>query len=171
MKHMLGRVCIKIAGRDAKGIAVIVKQLDEGNVLVDGTVRRRKCNLRHLEPTGQTLDIKEDAGHDEVIKGLQKLGYAIEESGKKKPAKAKTERPKKQKAKKQPKEQKADKSKGKKAAKAVEKPAKAVEKPAAKTETPAEKPKESAPKAKEAPAPKAEKAPAEKPVDAEKQSK
>jgi len=46
---MIGRVCMKIAGRDAGKIGVIVDTLENGFVLIDGAVRRRKCNVMHLE--------------------------------------------------------------------------------------------------------------------------
>ncbi len=46
----VGTVCLKIAGRDAGMKAVVVEKLDKEFVLIDGQVRRRKCNIKHLEP-------------------------------------------------------------------------------------------------------------------------
>ena len=44
----IGRIVIKTAGRDAGREAVIVDILDDNYVLIDGNVRRRKCNILHL---------------------------------------------------------------------------------------------------------------------------
>ena len=45
----IGQVCIKTAGREAGLICVVVDKIDENFVLVDGQVRRRKCNVLHLK--------------------------------------------------------------------------------------------------------------------------
>lgn len=66
----VGKVCLKIAGRDAGKIAVIIEVLKEPFVLIDGEVRRRKCNIKHLEPTGRSVEIKKGAIHSEVVKAL-----------------------------------------------------------------------------------------------------
>ncbi len=54
----IGRICVKIAGRDAGRTCVIIDVLEDGYVLVDGQTRRRKCNVRHLEPTKTTVELK-----------------------------------------------------------------------------------------------------------------
>ena len=59
----VGRICVKIAGRDAGKQCVIVEAYDDGTVLVDGQTRRRKCNVRHLEPTERTVELKSGATH------------------------------------------------------------------------------------------------------------
>lgn len=83
----VGRVCLKIAGRDAGKKCVIVKHVEGKFYLVDGETRRRKCNTLHLEPLDEVLDIKENASHEEVMKALGKDHVA-------KKSKAKTEKPK-----------------------------------------------------------------------------
>ena len=50
-----GRICIKIAGRDAGNICIVIDKIDENYVLIDGNVRRRKCNIAHLEPLKDIL--------------------------------------------------------------------------------------------------------------------
>lgn len=77
----VGRVCIKIAGRDARKTCVVVDVLDNGFVLIDGLTRRRKCNPYHLEPLSKTVDVKKGASHSEVVSALKSIG--IEASGKK----------------------------------------------------------------------------------------
>jgi len=84
----VGRVCIKIAGRDAGQVAVIVDVLDKQYVLIDGAVRRRKCNVLHLEPLDKKVDIKKNATHAEVLKVL-----GLEEKKKKAEKKEKKPRP------------------------------------------------------------------------------
>ncbi|MAG78170.1 50S ribosomal protein L14e [archaeon] len=89
----VGRVCVKIAGRDAGKKGVVIEVLDDHYVMVDGEVRRRKCNINHLEPLKEKVDISKNASTEDVCKALK-----IEV--KKKVTKEKKERPKKQKKKK-----------------------------------------------------------------------
>lgn len=75
-----GRVCVKIAGRDAGRKCVVVSVLDEKFVLIDGETRRRKCNLIHLEPLDQMLDIKKDASHSDVVSAFKSLSIELKET-------------------------------------------------------------------------------------------
>ena len=70
----IGRVCMKIAGRDAGKKCVIVDVLEGSYVLIDGETRRRKCNIMHLEPLDKVVKIKKNASHDEVSKVLKAEG-------------------------------------------------------------------------------------------------
>jgi len=76
---MIGRVVMKIAGRDAGGIGVVVKTIDDNYVLIDGEVRRRKCNLSHLEFLNKQVDVKEDADNKAVVKALKDAGFDVPE--------------------------------------------------------------------------------------------
>jgi len=89
----VGRVCLKIAGRDAGRIAVIVEKIKENLVLVDGNVRRRNCSIKHLEPTETVLKIKKGATTEEVHKAMStaKLKVAEFKKVKRSPKKEKTE--------------------------------------------------------------------------------
>lgn len=69
----VGRLCLKIAGRDAGKKCVIVDILPNNYVLIDGAVRRRKCNLSHLEPLSQIIKIKKKASESDVAKEFKKL--------------------------------------------------------------------------------------------------
>ncbi len=115
----VGRICIKTAGRDADLKCVIVDILDKNYVLIDGETRRRKCNIMHLEPLQETIEIKKEASHEEVKKEFEKLGLKIKETK----AKEKKEKPKKVRRKKKVKEEKTGKEKkhGKKKVKKEEK--------------------------------------------------
>jgi large subunit ribosomal protein L14e len=86
----VGRICVKIAGRDAGQKCVIVEVIDDKNVLIDGMTRRRKCNKIHLEPLDQTVDIKGNASHEDVAKAFKSLDLNVKTT---KP-KQKTEKPK-----------------------------------------------------------------------------
>lgn len=104
----VGRVCVKIAGREALNKCVVVKVIDEKFVMIDGQVKRRKCNVAHLEPLNDKLDIKEDASTEEIKKAFEKVKVAVKETKskekKEKPIKkrtAKKEAPKEEKPKKE----------------------------------------------------------------------
>ncbi len=87
----IGRVCMKIAGRDAGKTCVIVDTLEGGYVLVDGETRRRKVNPEHLEATPRMIDVSKGASHDDV-KNAFKTHLQIELTDKK-PKAAKVEQP------------------------------------------------------------------------------
>lgn len=89
----IGRLCVKLAGRDAGKKCVIVDNVDKNTVVIDGETRRKNCNIIHLEPLNQLLKIKKNASHQEVLDVLSKEGIKVRLT---KPKKA-TERPKKQK--------------------------------------------------------------------------
>ena len=91
----LGRLCVKIAGRDAGKECLIVDVIDTNFVTIEGNTRRRKCNILHLEFLPQVAKIKKDATHAEVSKALEKLGYKVEAKIAKKKTAKKIEAPKK----------------------------------------------------------------------------
>ena len=70
----IGRVVVKIAGRDAGKKAVILDILDDKYVLLDGETRRRKCNILHIEPLTQVIKIEKNASHENISKALKELG-------------------------------------------------------------------------------------------------
>ncbi|MBN1544264.1 50S ribosomal protein L14e [Candidatus Woesearchaeota archaeon] len=76
----VGRLCTKTAGRDAGMKCVIVEVLDEKFVMIDGEARRRKCNVKHLEPSTETIKLGKGASHPEVVKEFKNLGIEIKET-------------------------------------------------------------------------------------------
>jgi large subunit ribosomal protein L14e len=80
----IGRVCVKIAGRDAGKKCVVADVLDDNYVLIDGETRRRKCNIGHLEPLDKKVDINKNASHADVAKAFEALGYGMHTSKPKK---------------------------------------------------------------------------------------
>jgi large subunit ribosomal protein L14e len=88
----IGRIVVKIAGRDAGKKGIVVDVLDNGNyVLIDGQVRRKKCNIKHIEPLPKVLKIKKNASHDDIKKLF--LEEKIEIKEKKQKQKEKTKKP------------------------------------------------------------------------------
>ncbi len=73
----VGRVCVKIAGRDAGKRCIIVDVQDSNFVLIDGETRRRKCNVKHLEPLNNVVKIRKSASHENVAEEFNKLGFGI----------------------------------------------------------------------------------------------
>ena len=87
----VGRLCVKLAGRDAGLKCVVVEVLDKNFVMIDGQTRRRKCNIIHLEPLDQVIKIKAKASHADIVSEFKKLKIETKET---KPKKA-AERPRK----------------------------------------------------------------------------
>lgn len=65
----IGQICIKIAGRDAGKLCIVVDNKDK-KVLVDGEVRRRWINPNHIEPTIKKAELQ--TGDREEIKNVFK---------------------------------------------------------------------------------------------------
>jgi large subunit ribosomal protein L14e len=89
----IGRLCIKTAGRDAGLKCVVTEIIDNTYVKIDGQTRARKCNIWHLEPLNQIVELKKNPGHDEIIKALKKQGIEIAERKEKGREKPKAEKP------------------------------------------------------------------------------
>lgn len=67
----IGRVCVKIAGREAGEKCVIVEIIDDKFVEVVGTnMKNRRCNIKHLEPVDETIEVKSD-NIEEIKKALE----------------------------------------------------------------------------------------------------
>lgn len=79
----VGRVCVKIAGREAGRKCVVVDIVDDNFVVVTGPktltgVKRRRVNTKHLEPIPYKIDIPKGASDDEVLQALEKAGLVSE---------------------------------------------------------------------------------------------
>lgn len=71
----VGRVCVKLRGREAGGRCVIVDVVDRNYVLVTGPqeltgVRRRRVNMAHLRPLDERIEIGRGASDEEVMRVL-----------------------------------------------------------------------------------------------------
>ncbi len=118
----IGRVCLKIAGREAGRYCVIVNRIDDNFVTVTGPrnltdVKRRRCNVNHLEPILDVLKIKADATDESVLKAYQEANLMKKlnlEVRKKHESKAKGEKKAEKKGKKEGKDSKDSRKKVKK---------------------------------------------------------
>jgi large subunit ribosomal protein L14e len=73
----VGRICVKLVGRETGRKCVVVDVVDKNFVLITGPkevtgVRRRRTNVDHLEPTPESVEVKKGAADDEVEKALTK---------------------------------------------------------------------------------------------------
>ena len=76
----IGRLCVKIAGRDAGKKCVIVDKIDDTFVMIDGETRRRKCNVKHLEPLNTVVKLEEGASTTHVKVEFKKIGLKVRET-------------------------------------------------------------------------------------------
>lgn len=72
----VGRVCVKLTGREAGCRCVIVDIIDRNYVLVTGPqeitgVRRRRVNMNHLKPLDERIEINRNASDQEIMDILQ----------------------------------------------------------------------------------------------------
>jgi|APSaa5957512493_1039668.scaffolds.fasta_scaffold74270_2 large subunit ribosomal protein L14e len=73
----VGRLCVKLAGRDAGRKCVVLSAVNNGKVLVDGNTRRREVSVNHLEPLPETVDLKSGADHSAVSKVFEAAGLKV----------------------------------------------------------------------------------------------
>lgn len=72
----IGRICIKIKGRESGKKCVIVDIIDKSFVLITGPqtltgVKRRRVNVQHITSTEKSVKIKRDSSDEDVIKALE----------------------------------------------------------------------------------------------------
>ncbi|MGD2066189.1 MAG: 50S ribosomal protein L14e [Candidatus Bathyarchaeota archaeon] len=75
----IGRICVKILGREAGKKCVIVDLVDKNYVLITGPkavtkIKRRRANISHLEPTQEKIEINRGATDEEVAEALKTAG-------------------------------------------------------------------------------------------------
>ena len=73
----VGRVCAKLAGREAGKKCVVVDVIDKNFVLVTGPmkvsgVKRRRVNVGHIEPMDVKVSIKKGDDDEVVVEALKK---------------------------------------------------------------------------------------------------
>ena len=68
----IGRVVVKTRGKEAGKSCVVVEVFDRNYVLIDGNVKRKKCNVSHLEPQPLRFEIEKGASTEEIKKLLKK---------------------------------------------------------------------------------------------------
>ena len=79
MIEEVGRIAVKVAGREASRKCVIVDVIGKNFVLVTGPksltgVKRRRVNIAHLAFTPHKIKISKGASDEEVLKALEEAG-------------------------------------------------------------------------------------------------
>ena len=75
----VGRICLKLAGRETGKKCVIVEVVDKSFVLITGPkkvtgVKRRRASINHIAPLKDKIDIKRGSSDDEVTQILETSG-------------------------------------------------------------------------------------------------
>jgi large subunit ribosomal protein L14e len=75
----VGRICVKLSGREAGRKCVVIDIVDKSFVVITGPkkatgVRRRRANINHVEPLQDTVEIKRGASDEEVEEALKAAG-------------------------------------------------------------------------------------------------
>ena len=75
----VGRICVKLAGRETGRKCVIVNVVDKSFVLVTGPkkvtgVKRRRVNINHISPLQDRIEIQRGASDEEVTTTLETAG-------------------------------------------------------------------------------------------------
>ena len=75
----VGRICVKIVGREAGKKCLVVDLVDKNFVLITGPkkvsdIKRRRVNINHLEPTREKIDINRGATDEEITEALKTAG-------------------------------------------------------------------------------------------------
>jgi len=74
----IGRLCFKTTGKEAGKKVVIVDIVDNKFVLIDGNVKRRKCNREHLFLLHEKIDIAKGASTQEIKRIFETSGFLEE---------------------------------------------------------------------------------------------
>jgi len=77
----IGRVCVKVAGRDAGHRCVVVDLIDKNFVLITGPknlsgIKRKRVNINHIKATADRIDITKGESDENVAKTLEVAGKA-----------------------------------------------------------------------------------------------
>ena len=75
----VGRVCVKVAGRESGRKCIIVDVMDKSFVVVTGPkkvtgVKRRRVNINHVAPTEDVIQVKRGASDEEVTQMIDAAG-------------------------------------------------------------------------------------------------
>ncbi|HEY4674804.1 MAG TPA: 50S ribosomal protein L14e [Candidatus Bathyarchaeia archaeon] len=86
----VGRICVKLVGREAGRKCVIVDVVDKSFVQVTGPksvtgIKRRRVNINHVEPLEDKVEVKRGASDEEVTEVLKASGKLEEMAKKTKP--------------------------------------------------------------------------------------
>jgi len=71
----IGRICVKLSGREAGKKCIVVDVVDKNFVLITGPkqlngVKRRRVNVSHIEPTERKVNISRGESDEQLTKTL-----------------------------------------------------------------------------------------------------
>jgi len=71
----VGRICVKITGREAGKKCIIVDVIDKNFLLITGPkqvngIKRRRVNVSHVEPTEKKVNMSRGESDEEIMKAL-----------------------------------------------------------------------------------------------------
>ena len=75
----VGRICVKLAGRETGRKCVIIDVMDKSFVLITGPqkttgVKRKRVNINHVRPLQDKIDIARGASDEEITSVLKNAG-------------------------------------------------------------------------------------------------
>ena len=79
----VGRICLKLLGREAGRKCVVVDIIDKNFILITGPqdlngVKRRRVNVNHVEPMDMKVKIDKGDNNEAITKALKKAGLLEE---------------------------------------------------------------------------------------------
>ncbi len=71
----VGRICVKLLGRESGKKCIVVDIVDKNFVLITGPkqlngMKRRRVNVSHIEPTERKANIKRGESDEDLMKAL-----------------------------------------------------------------------------------------------------
>ena len=71
----VGRICVKLSGREAGKKCIVVDVIDKNFALITGPkqlngVKRRRVNVSHIEPTERKVNIRRGESDADLMKTL-----------------------------------------------------------------------------------------------------
>ena len=72
---------MKIAGRDAGRIGVILEDLGNNYFIIDGDTRKKKTNIKHIEFLGKELKLGKNPTSEDLRKAINELGLKTHKHG------------------------------------------------------------------------------------------
>lgn len=75
--NLIGQVCIKLTGRESGRYCIIIDAVNDNFVTIDGNVKRRRCNIDHLEFLNKKINIAKGASTEQVLEALKNSGIEI----------------------------------------------------------------------------------------------
>jgi large subunit ribosomal protein L14e len=75
----VGRICLKLAGRESGKKCIIIEVIDKGFVMITGPkkvtgVKRRRASTNHIAPLKDKIGIKRGSSDEEVTQALTTAG-------------------------------------------------------------------------------------------------